>query len=143
MNSALVWQLFALNGKLARAYQVIEELREALRAPDRGTMLAGIDHVLRRTARHDNVPMRKLHDSLLSHLPEIVALGEHHPPTGRIEALNNNWETLTRRARGYRDHHYLLRKLRFMVADPIRTADGLKRFVALGLPAPMPMRAAA
>lgn len=55
----------------------------------------------------------------------------HHPHTGRIEALNNNWEALVRRARGYRDHQYLLLKLRFMTANPVRTEDGAKRFLAL------------
>jgi hypothetical protein len=73
----------------------------------------------------------------------ILALAEHRPATGRIEALNNNWETLVRRARGYRDHQYLLRKLRFMVANPIRTNDGLKRFIALGLTPPIVARQAA
>ena len=43
--------------------------------------------------------MRKLHESLKDHLAEIVALGELRPPTGRIEALNNNWETLVRTRR--------------------------------------------
>jgi transposase len=140
---ARLHEVFSFNPKLANAYQVVEELREALHAPDAMAMMAGIGHVLRRTQRRDNVPMRKLHDSLLDHFAEIVALGEHHPPTGRIEALNNNWETLVRRARGYRDHNYLLCKLRFMVANPIRSADGLKRFVALGVTPPMPMRRAA
>jgi len=135
--------LFSLNGRLARAYQVIEQLREALHAPDATAMLAGISLVLRRTARRDNVPMRKLHDSLIAHLPEIVALGEHHPFTGRIEALNNNWETLVRRGRGYRNHDYLLRKLRFMVANPIRSNDGIRRFLALGVTPPMTRRQAA
>jgi transposase len=135
-------QLFALNGRLAHAYQVVEELRVALRAPDRDDMLASISSVLRHTRRRDNVPMRKLHDSLLEHLPEIVALGEHRPPTGRIEALNNNWETLVRRARGYRQHTYLLRKLRFMVVNPIRSTGGVERFLALGLTPPLPRQAA-
>jgi hypothetical protein len=58
-------------------------------------------------------------------------------PTGRTEALNNNWETLVRRARGYRDHSDLLLKLRFMTANPIRTKDGARRFLALDLPAPL------
>lgn len=129
--------LFQFNGKLARAYQLVEELRAVLRAPDRKTMLDGIWRILRRTERRDNVPMRKLHESLKAHLDEIVALGEHHPPTGRIEALNNNWETLVRRGRGYRNHAYLLAKLRFITANPIRNADGIKRFLALGLPAPL------
>jgi hypothetical protein len=74
---------------------------------------------------------------------EIVALAEHRPATGRIEALNNNWETLVRRARGYRNHDYLLRKLRFMVANPIRSNDGVRRFLALGLTPPMPRSHAA
>ena len=51
--------------------------------------------------------------------------------------------SLVRRARGYRNHDYLLRKLRFMVANPIRTNDGVKRFLALGLTPPMPRRQAA
>ncbi len=128
--------LFALNGKLARAYQLVEELRQVLRAPDRDSMSTGLWHVLYRTEKRANGPMRKLHDSLLEHFKEIVALGEHHPPTGRIEALNNNWETLVRRGRGYRNHQYLLRKLRFLTANPVRNRDGIRRFIALGLPAP-------
>lgn len=129
-------QIFALNGKLGRAYQVVEELRLVLRAPDRASMEEGLWHVLYRTEKRANVPMRKLHDSLLDHFNEIVALGEHHPPTGRIEALNNNWETLVRRGRGYRNHQYLLRKLRFLTANPVRNRDGVRRFIALGLPTP-------
>lgn len=135
-DRARLRQLFALNGKLARAYQVVEELRQALRAPDGASITAGLMHVLRRTERRANVPLRKLHDSINSHWREIVALAEHRPPVGRIEALNNNWETLVRRARGYRDHAYLVRKLRFMTANPVRERDGVRRFLALGLPAP-------
>jgi transposase len=129
--------ILALNPKLAHAYQVVEELREALRAPDAITMMVGLGRVLRRTQRRDNVPMRKLHDSIIEHYAQIVALGEHHPPTGRIEALNNNWETLVRRGRGYRNHHYLLKKLRFLVANPVRNGNGVQRFLALGLTSPL------
>jgi transposase len=124
------------NRALAHGRQVVDELRGVLHAPDKASMTIGLDHVLRRTARRANVPMRKLHDSLRSHYAEIVALGEHHPPTGRIEALNNNWETLVRQARGYRDLAFLLLKLRFVTVNPIRTDDGVRRFLALGLPAP-------
>lgn len=129
-------RFLAGNGKLARARQVVDELRGVLRAPDRLTMSIGLNHVLTRIAKRANVPMRKLHDSLLNHYLEIVALGEHHPSTGRIEALNNNWETLLRQARGYRDLDYLLLKLRFATVNPIRTDEGVRRFLALGLPAP-------
>jgi len=127
-------RLLSFNNQLAAAYQVKEELRDVLRAPDRQAIEAGLNHILRRTQLRGNKPLRKLHDSLNYHWHEIVALAEHRPPVGRIEALNNNWETLIRRGRGYRDHDYVLRKLRFMVANPIRTGDGLRRFIALGDP---------
>ncbi len=135
-QKAKLRELFALNGKLARAYQVVEELRMALRAPDRASIVAALNHVLFRTEKRANVPMRKLHDSIRSHFEEIVGLGEHRPPTGRIEALNTSWESLVRRARGYRDHEYLFRKLRFITANPVRTEDGTRRFLALGVPTP-------
>lgn len=133
--------LFSYNRTLARAYQIKEELRDTLHAPDRASMEAGLRHLLRRTQPRDCKPLRKLHDSLVDHWEQIVALGDHHPATGRTEALNNNWETLVRRARGYRDHAYLLLKLRFMTANPVRTATGTARFLALGMQAPL--RAAA
>lgn len=135
-QQARLRQLFRLNGKLARAYQLVEELRVVLRAPDGNSLHDGLWRILRRTERRDNVPMRKLHESLKEHLAEIVALGELRPPTGRIEALNNNWETLVRRGRGYRNHAYLLAKLRFITANPVRNSAGIKRFLALGLPTP-------
>lgn len=130
-------KVFSLNGKLARAYQLVEELREALRAPDRASIQAGLMRILRRTERRDNKPMRKWHDSLEAHWNPIVALGDHRPPTGRVEALNNNWETLVRRARGYRDLDYLLLKLRFMTINPIHTKWDIERFLALGVQPPL------
>jgi transposase len=133
--------LLAQNKTLARAYQLKEEIRQVLRAPDGETLAIGLRHILRRTQRHGCKPLRSLHDSLVLHWHAIIALGEHRPPVGRVEALNNNWETLVRRARGYRDHDYLLLKLRFMIANPIREPKDVVRFQALGLPAPQ--RAAA
>jgi hypothetical protein len=78
---------------------------------------------------------------LLRHWSELLGLADHRPATGRVEALNNNWETLVRRSRGHRDLDYLLLKLRFMVANPIRSANGVARFRALGLPAPIKLAA--
>lgn len=129
-------RLLRFNVRLAHGYQVVEELRAVLHAPDELSMTIGLVHVLRRTERRDNVPMRKLHDSLDAHFKPIVALGKHHPPTGRIEALNNNWETAVRQGRGYRDLDFLLLKVRFITANPIRDQDGTRRFLALGLPTP-------
>jgi transposase len=126
-------QLFRLNGKLARASQLVEELRSVLKAPTEDEFQDGFQRILRRTRRRDNPAMRKLHESLAEHFEGIMALVELRPPTGRIEALNNNWETLVRRGRGYRNHAYLLKKLRFITANPIRNSTGIKRFLALGL----------
>jgi len=136
-------ELLSHNRTLARAYQIKEELRAVLAAPDRAAMVLGLGRILRRTQRRSPRPLRRLHDTLNERWNEILALAEHRPATGRIEALNNNWETLVRRARGYRDHDYLLRKLRFMTANPIRTNDGVRRFLALGLTPPMPLGRAA
>lgn len=129
-------RFLAYNRQLAGAYQVKEELRHLLaKAPDRASLKKGLEHIYRRIRFRRIVPLRKLYESLVYHEEEILALAEHRPPVGRIEALNNNWETLVRRGRGYRDHQYLLRKLRFMIANPIRTGSGLQRFLALGNPA--------
>lgn len=135
--------LLRANHKLAHAYQIKEHLRDVLRAPSGEEMKLGLRCILRRTARKDNEPMRKLHDSLRNHFDAIVALGKHRPPTGRTEALNNNYETLVRRGRGYRDLTSLIRRLRFMVVNPIRTGDGLERFLALGVTPPYPTHLAA
>lgn len=128
--------LFSYNQQLARAYQIVEELRAVLGAPDRASMEIGLDRILRRTQLQRHTHLRKLHDSLENHREGILALGEFRPPTGRIEALNNNWETLVRRGRGYRNYDHLLLKLRFMTVNPIRSREGTQRFLALGLQPP-------
>ena len=131
-----IGQLLSANRTLMHAYTVKEHLRDVLRAPTRADMEEGLKSILRRTARRANVPMRKLHNSLRSHFDAIVALGEHHPPTGRIEALNNNWETLIRRGRGYRDLDSMVRRLRFMIVNPVRNRRGIERFLAIGATPP-------
>jgi transposase len=130
-------RLLRKNGKLARAYQIMEELREALDAPTRHDMGLALTHLELRTQRKDNKPVHRLHNMLKKHAPELLAQAEYRPATGRVEALNNNWETLVRRGRGYRDLGYLHLKLRFMIANPVRTTIGTRRFLALGLPQPL------
>jgi transposase len=122
---------------LARGFEIAEEVRAALHAPDRLAMEVALDHVLRRTQRREPKALRSLHDSLQRHRPELLGLADHHPATGRVEALNTNWEALVRRGRGYARLEVLLLKLRFMVANPIRSDNGIRRFIALGLPPPL------
>jgi transposase len=136
LQRAELRKLFAYNQQLARAYQIVDGLRHVLRYPNPRAMSLGFDHILRRTQLRRHRHLRRLHDSLRTHRNAILALGKYRPATGRIEALNNNWETLVRRARGYRDLQYLLLKLRFMTANPVRTIGDTRRFLALGVPPP-------
>jgi transposase len=135
--------LLAFNTRLAAAYQVKEELRGVLAAPDEKAMAKGMRRILRRTQRKANVHMRKLHDSLGRHLPQILDFGKYRPPVGRIEALNNNWETLVRQARGVRDYEYLRRKLAFLVVNPLRSKAGVRNFLSLARPLTRTVPAAA
>lgn len=135
--------LFRLNGTMARFYQVMEELRVALHAPTRDAMGLAITRILLRTQRRTHKAIRSFHDSIQRHAPNLYALADHRPATGRVEALNNNWETLVRRGRGYRDLNYLLLKLRFATANPLHTEHGRQRFIALGLPPPIRLQVAA
>lgn len=86
-------------------------------------MEIGLARIVRRTQTPRHAPLRALHDSLVDHRQGMLALGEHHPPTGRIEALNDNWEILAGCTRGYRDHSYRLLKLHFVTANPTTTAS--------------------
>lgn len=135
--------LLDCNAKLAAAYQIKEELRGVLAAPNEAAMAKGMSRILRRTQRKANVQMRRLHDSLRRHKPRILAFGKYRPPVGRIEALNNNWETLVRQARGIRDYEYLRRKLCFLVVNPLRREMGVRAFLALGRTPPTRFAAAA
>lgn len=135
-------EMLRMNRRLAHAYQVKEHIRYAMtRCTSRESMEIELQTLLRRTQRKNNKPMRRLHESLRMHTEGILALGVHRPPTGRIEALNNNWETLVRRGRGYRDLDYLMLKLQFAIANPIRRKDGVDRFLSLAQPAAQPVAA--
>jgi transposase len=124
--------VLAFNGKLARAYALKEQIRAVVcEAADGVEMVRGLDAIYRRTCRSTLEPLRKLEASLRDHEHGLIALAEYRPATGRVEALNNNWETLVRRARGYRNHAYLLRKLRFAIANPLRSRAGRDAFSKL------------
>jgi transposase len=136
-DAARVRDLLRMNRRLAHAYEVKEEFRYVVKhTVGRDSMEIALDRLLRRTQRRNDKPMRALHMSWRTHRDAIIALAEHRPPTGRLEALNNNWETLVRRGRGYRDLDGMLIKLRFATVNPIRTENGTRRFLALGLAPP-------
>lgn len=75
-------RVLAANRTLMHAYTVKELLRDVLRADTRSAMALGLEQVLRRTARRANIPMRKLHDSLLQHFE----LRRHRPGLSEMSA---------------------------------------------------------
>lgn len=57
---------------------------------------------------------------LLTHLDGILAYCHVKLPFGVVEAMNGNIRAVLRRARGYRDHAYLLLKVQRATADSPR-----------------------
>ena len=53
---------------------------------------------------------KKLANTLVNHIDGILAYCHHKVPFGVVEAINGNLRALIRRARGYRDHEYLILK---------------------------------
>jgi transposase len=53
---------------------------------------------------------KKLANTLVNHIDGILAYCHHKVPFGVVEAINGNLRALIRRARGYRDHEYLVLK---------------------------------
>lgn len=53
---------------------------------------------------------KKLARTLVKHIDGILAYCRHKVPFGVVEAINGNLRALIRRARGYRDHEYLILK---------------------------------
>jgi transposase len=53
---------------------------------------------------------KKLARTLVAHIDGILAYCKHKVPFGVVEAINGNLRALIRRARGYRDHEYLILK---------------------------------
>jgi transposase len=53
---------------------------------------------------------KKLARTLVAHIDGILAYCHHKVPFGVVEAINGNLRALIRRARGYRDHEYLILK---------------------------------
>jgi transposase len=55
---------------------------------------------------------QKLARLLMQHLDGILNYCHEKVPFGKVEAINGNIRAMLRRGRGYRDHEYLLLKVR-------------------------------
>jgi hypothetical protein len=73
--------------------------------------------------------MERLGDFLLRHLDGIAAYCDHRVRFGVVESVNTTIKAVIRRARGMRDETFLLLKLKWATARPIRSARDYARFI--------------
>jgi transposase len=104
--------LFALNRRLAKAYLLKEQLAQLWRYTYEGAALRFLTNWLL-ALRWQRLPaFQKLGALLMRHLPGILNYCHEKVPFGTVEAINGNIRAMLRRGRGYRDHEYLLLKVR-------------------------------
>jgi len=124
-------QLFAVNRRLFKAYVLREQLDRLWSyktPPGVGNFLIAWVEAL----RWQRLPeMEKLGAFLVRHLEGIAAYCFHPVRFGVVESVNTTIKGVLRRARGMRDEHMLLLKLKWATAHPIRSARDLARFLDL------------
>jgi len=104
--------LFALNRRLAKAYLLKEQLAQLWRYTYEGAAVRFLTNWLL-ALRWQRLPaFQKLGALLMRHLPGILNYCHEKVPFGTVEAINGNIRAMLRRGRGYRDHEYLLLKVR-------------------------------
>jgi transposase len=126
-------ELFAVNRRLFKAYVLREELDRlwTYKTP------TGLGHFLvgwLKALRWQRLPeMERLGEFLVRHLDGIAAYCFHAVRFGVVESLNTTIKGVLRRARGMRDEHMLLLKLKWATARPIRFARDLAKFLNFAL----------
>ncbi len=103
-------EALAMNRRLFKAYYLKEQIERLWSYTYEGAALRFfIDWLL--SLRWQRLPaFKKLARTLYDHLEGILAYCRHKVPFGVVEAINGNLRSLIRRARGYRDHEYLVLK---------------------------------
>jgi transposase len=77
--------------------------------------------------------MEHLGAFLFRHIEGIAAYCDHPVRFGVVESINTTIKAVLRRARGMRDEHMLLLKLKWATAHPIRSARDLAAFLTAQL----------
>jgi len=104
--------LFALNRRLAKAYLLKEQLAQLWNYTYEGAAYRFLINWLL-ALRWQRLPaLQKLGALLMRHLAGILNYCHEKVPFGKVEAINGNIRAMLRRGRGYRDHEYLLLKVR-------------------------------
>jgi len=103
-------QALSLNRRLFKAYYLMEQLERLWSYTYQAAAERFFaDWIL--SLRWQRLPaFKKLVNTLVDHIDGILAYCRHKVPFGVVEAINGNLRALIRRARGYRDHEYLILK---------------------------------
>lgn len=110
-------QAFALNKRLFKAYFLKEQIERLWSYTYEGAACRFFDEWAA-SLRWQRLPaFQKLADMIERHLQGILNYCRHKVPFGVVEAINGNIRAVIRRGRGYRDHEYLILKVRKSTAQ--------------------------
>jgi transposase len=117
--------LFAANRRLFKAYVLREQLDRLWTYKTRPGVLNFLNGWIN-ALRWQRLPeMDRLGEFLFRHIEGIAAYCDHPVRFGVVESINTTIKAVLRRARGMRDEHMLLLKLKWATAHPIRSAPDL------------------
>jgi transposase len=123
-------KLFAANRRLFKAYVLREQLDRLWTYRTREGV-AGFLFGWLKALRWQRLPeMEKLGDLLVRHFDGIAAYCDHTVRFGVVESINATIKGVIRRARGMRDEAFLLLKLKWATARPIRSARNYAEFMS-------------
>jgi len=110
-------EVFALNRRLFKAYVLKEQIEHLWTYSYEGAVRRFLANWIL-SIRWQRLPaFHKLAATLVRHLDGILAYCHHKVPFGLVEAINANIRSMIRRGRGYRDHDYLILKVRKSTAQ--------------------------
>ena len=122
-------ELFAANRRLFKAYVLREQLDRLWTYKTRTGVLNFLLSWFK-ALRWQRLPeMERLGDFLLTHINGIAAFCDHAVRFGVVESVNATIKGVIRRARGMRDERFLLLKLKWATARPVRSARDYERFL--------------
>jgi transposase len=122
-------ELFTANRRLFKAYVLREQLDRLWTYKTRTGVLNFLLSWFK-ALRWQRLPeMERLGDFLLNHINGIAAFCDHAVRFGVVESVNATIKGVIRRARGMRDERFLLLKLKWATARPVRSARDYARFL--------------
>jgi transposase len=122
-------ELFTANRRLFKAYVLREQLDRLWTYKTRPGVLNFLLGWMK-ALRWQRLPeLERLGDFLLTHIDGIAAYCDHRVRFGVVESVNATIKGVLRRARGMRDEAFLVLKLKWATARPIRNARDYAAFI--------------